>query len=125
MLNKLQGPALLRIALGILFLVPGLAKLMDPGMITGMLSGLGFPVAPLFAWILILVEIICGALLIIGFKTEIAIWPLFVVLLVALLLVAIPSFDASKVDTIMALLWHLVGLAGLLSINSTGPGKLF
>lgn len=125
MLNKLQGPAILRIALGLLFLVPGLAKLMDPSMVTGMLSGLGFPTAIVFTWILILIEIIFGALLIIGLKTEIAIWPLFIVLLVALLLVAIPSFEISNVQSLMNILFHLVALAGLLSISSTGPGKLF
>jgi putative oxidoreductase len=125
MLDKSQGTAILRIALGLLFLVPGLAKLMDPAMVTGMLSGLGFPTASIFTWILILVEIIFGALLIIGIKTEIAVWPLFVVLLIALLLVGIPSFEISNVQSVMNILWHLVALAGLLSISSTGPGKLF
>lgn len=125
MLNKLHGSALLRIALGLLFLIPGLSKLMNPSMISGMLSGLGFPIAVIFAWILILVEIIFGVLLLIGIKTEIAVWPLFIVLLVALLLVGIPSFNMTDVQSIMNILWHLVGLAGLLTISSTGPGKLF
>lgn len=125
MLNKLQGPALLRIALGLLFLVPGLSKLMYPSMTSGMLSGLGFPFAVVFTWMLILVEIIFGVMLLIGIKTEIAIWPLFIVLLVALLLVGIPSFNMTDVQSIMNILWHLIGLAGLLSISSTGPGKLF
>jgi len=125
MLNKSQGPALLRITLGLLFLIPGLFKLMDPSMVSGMLSGLGFPIASIFAWILILVEIIFGVLLLIGMKTEIAIWPLFIVLLVALLLVAIPQFDMQNVQSIMNVLWHLIGLGGLLSISSTGAGKLF
>lgn len=125
MLNKLQGSALLRITLGLLFLIPGLSKLMNPSMISGMLSGLGFPIASIFAWILILVEIIFGVLLLIGIKTEIAVWPLFIVLLVALLLVGIPSFNMTDVQSVMNILWHLVGLAGLLTISSTGPGKLF
>ena len=125
MLNKLQGPALLRITLGLLFLIPGLSKIMNPSIISGMLSGLGFPIAVVFAWILILVEIIFGILLLIGIKTEIAVWPLFIVLLVALLLVGIPSFNMTDVQSVMNILWHLVGLAGLLSISSTGPGKLF
>ena len=125
MLNKLQGPALLRITLGLLFLIPGLSKIMNPSMISGMLSGLGFPIAIVFAWILILVEIIFGILLLIGIKTEMALWPLFIVLLVALLLVGIPSFNIADVQSVMNILWHLVGLAGLLSISSTGPGKLF
>ena len=101
MLNKLQGPALLRITLGLLFLISGLSKIMNPSMISGMLSGLGFPIAVVFAWILILVEIIFGILLLIGIKTEIAVWPLFIVLLVALLLVGIPSFNMTDVKSVM------------------------
>src|SRR3989344_9255217 len=108
MLDKSQGTAILRITLGLLFLVTGLAKLMDPAMVTGMLSGLGFPTASVFTWILILIEIIFGALLIIGIKTEIAVWPLFVVLLIALLLAGIPSFEISNVQSVMNILWHLV-----------------
>lgn len=125
MLNKLQGPALLRIALGLLFLIPGLSKLMNPSMVSGMLSGLGFPIAVVFTWILILIEIIFGVMLLIGIKTEIAVWPLFIVLLIALLLVGIPSFNMTDVQSIMNILWHLVGLAGLLTISSTGSGKMF
>ena len=125
MLNKAQGVALLRVTLGLLFLVPGLSKLMDPSGITGMLGGLGFPAAGLFAWILIIVEVLGGAALIIGKKVRTAIWPLFIVLLVALLLVNLPAFDMSNTQSVMAVLWHLVGLGGLLSLHSTGPGKLF
>jgi putative oxidoreductase len=125
MLKKAQGPALLRITIGLLFLVPGLSKLMEPSGITEMLSNLGFPIPIIFAWALILVEIIFGASLLIGKNVRIAVWPLFIVLLGALLLVGLPAFDMTNNQSIMAILWHLVGLSGLLSIHSIGPGKLF
>tara|TARA_Y100000310_G_scaffold328112_1_gene395664 strand:+ start:262 stop:645 length:384 start_codon:yes stop_codon:yes gene_type:complete len=125
MLKKAQGVALLRITLGLLFLVPGLSKLMDPSGITGMLAGIGFPAAALFAWILIIVEILAGAALILGKKLKVATWALFIVLLVALLLVHFPAFDMANQGTVMDILWRLVGLGGLLSLQATGPGRLF
>ena len=125
MINKAQGIALLRVTLGLLFLVPGLGKLMDPSGITGMLAGLGFPAAGLFAWILIIVEVLGGAALILGKKLDKVIWPLFIVLLGSILLVHFPVFDMSNQGSVMNVLWHLVGLGGLLSLHSTGPGKLF
>ena len=124
MINKTQGQAVLRIALGLFFIIPGLSKLMNPAGITGMLSGLGFPAATLFAWILLLSEIIFGASLLIGYKTKIAVWPLSIILVVAIILVVIPGFDFSNSQSVMTLLWHLVGLAGLISIGSVGPGKI-
>ena len=125
MLNKEQGPAILRVTLGLLFLVMGLIKLNNPEMIIGMLGGLNFPAAPLLGWILIIVEVLGGAALILGKEMKKAIWLLFIVLLVALLFVAIPGFDRTQTPTVAELLWHLVGLGGLLSLHSTGPGKLF
>ncbi|MBI2672436.1 DoxX family protein, partial [Candidatus Woesearchaeota archaeon] len=62
--SKGYGLAILRIVIGILFLLPGIMKLMDPAGITGMLTGLGFPAPSLLAWVLLLSEIIFGASLI-------------------------------------------------------------
>ena len=125
MLKKAQGVAALRVTLGLIFLVAGLSKLMDQTMITGMLENIGFPAVPFFVWLLIIVEVVGGAALILGKKVDKVVWPLFIVLLVALLLVHLPAFDRTQTPTVMNVLWHLVGLGGLLSLHSTGPGKLF
>ena len=125
MLKKAQGVALLRVTLGLLFLVPGISKLMNPAGITGMLETIGFPAAALFAWIVIIIEVLGGAALILGKKTKEAVWALFIVLLVALLLVHLPAFDMANQATVMDVLWRLVGVGGLLSLQATGPGKLF
>jgi len=124
MLSKLQSQALLRIALGLFFLVPGLNKLANPAEITGILSGLGFPLAGFLTWIVLLSEIIFGASLIVGHKVKFAVWPLFIILLVALVIVILPAVELSNTQSVITLLWHLVGLTGLLSIKATGPGKL-
>lgn len=114
--RKTYGITILRIALGLLFLIPGLGKLMNPAGITGMLGGLGFPIAGFFAWILIISEIVFGTMLIFNWKTEIAGWPLFIILLVATIFVSIPGIDTSNPSTIINLLWHLVGMAALMSL---------
>ena len=122
--NSKHGLATLRIALGLLFLIPGISKLMGPEGITGMLTGLGFPAPAFFAWILIISEIAFGLSLIVGWKTRFAVWPLFIVLTVATLLVAIPGIDITNPGSAMGTLWHLLGLAGLLTIYLSGPGSL-
>ena len=123
--DKSLSLALLRISLGLFFLIPGLSKLMDPAGITGMLSGLGFPIPIFFAWILLLSEIIFGGSLLIGQKVRFAVWPLFIILITAALLVALPNLSFSNSQSVMTLLWHLVGLAGLITVRAFGPGKLF
>ncbi|MBT3464246.1 DoxX family protein [archaeon] len=117
--NKTYGITILRIALGLLFLIPGLGKLMNPAGITGMLGGLGFPIAGFFAWILIISEIVFGTMLIFNWKTDLVVWPLFIILLVATLLVSIPGIDMSNPSTIIGLLWHLVGMSALISLPLT------
>jgi putative oxidoreductase len=67
------GLALLRIALGIAFLLHGWAKL-SGGMdgVGGFFGSLGIPAPGLMAWIVTIVEVVGGILLIIGFLTQIA-----------------------------------------------------
>ena len=88
-----------RILLALVMLVPGLLKLfvMGPGAITDMLAGIGFPVAALFAWILILAEVLSGLALLLNKWVEYAAYVPAVILLVAALTVhmsmgSIPNF---------------------------------
>lgn len=122
--SKSNGQTFLRIALAILFIVPGLSKLKNPDIIVGMLSGLGFPIPSVLGWVVLLSEILFGLALLVGWKVRVTVWPLFIILLVAALFVVIPALDTSNLGTIVSLLWHLVGLAGLYSIYKTGPGSL-
>ena len=54
------GPTLLRLVLGVMFLVMGIKKLLNPEMIIGFLGSLGFPVPIFFGWLLLLSEIVFG-----------------------------------------------------------------
>jgi len=114
------GPTVLRVALGLLFLVPGIMKLMNPQMIIGMLEGLGFPMATAFGWIVLLSELVFGSALIVGFKVRYAVWPLMIILAVATIMVHVPSTDPMKWINV---LFHVVAIAGLLNIFNSGPGE--
>ena len=61
-----------QVLLGLVMLVPGLLKLlvMGPSAVVSMLSGIGFPVPTLFAWILILSEIGFGVAVLTGWKLQ-------------------------------------------------------
>lgn len=119
--DKRYGQAILRILTGMLFLPAGIMKLMDPAGIIGMLSGLGFPSPPFLAWVLLLSEIIFGASLIVGWKTKYNVWPLFIILLVAMIAVALPGALANPTGWINVL-FHLLGIGALISIFLDGPG---
>lgn len=115
---KEYSPLLIRVFVGLLLLIPGIFKLMNPAGVSGMLTNLGFPSPVFFAWILILIEIIFGAIVILGWKLKYTVWPLVVVLAVATITVVIPNMNGSPTN----LLFHLLGIASLISLTLTGPG---
>lgn len=111
----------MRVLLGLLFLIPGISKLMNPEMIIGMLGGLGFPSAALFGWVLILSEIVFGLALVIGYKVKYAVWPLIIILVVAILTVHIK--DVENPMMIIDILFRLGAIAGLNLLRYTGNGS--
>src|SRR3989344_71576 len=74
-----------RVLLGLLMLVSGLMKvfIIKPDNVTGMLSGIGFPAASFFAWVLILSEIVFGIAILAKWKLEYTVWPPIVIMIVA------------------------------------------
>ncbi|MEK6951024.1 MAG: DoxX family protein [Nanoarchaeota archaeon] len=121
--NSKYGPTILRVVLGLLFILPGLNKLANPGMIIGMLGQLGFPAAGLFGWILLLSEILFGAAVLVGWKLRYTVWPLVVVLAVATLLVGLPAL-AKDPMAMINISFHLLGIAALISLYLTGAGAM-
>jgi putative oxidoreductase len=119
--NSKYGPTILRVILGLLFILPGLSKLANPAMIAGMLGELGFPVAGLLGWILLLSEIFFGAAVLVGWRTKQTIWPLVLILAVATLTVGLPALGSSPMAMINVS-FHLLGITALVSVYLTGPG---
>tara|TARA_Y100000034_G_scaffold136712_1_gene215104 strand:- start:2488 stop:2877 length:390 start_codon:yes stop_codon:yes gene_type:complete len=113
------GHTLLRVTIGLLFFLAGYGKIQNPDGIIGMLGTLGFPAAAAFGWILILSELIFGALILIGYKVKVTAWPLAIILAIAWLTVTVPNSSIGSSDS----LFHLIGIAGLITIALTGPGK--
>lgn len=119
------GMAIQRIVLGLVFLIPGLGKLMDGATgITGMLGNLGFPAAAFFGWLLVLVEIVAGLMLIVGWRVDIAAWPLVVLMLVAGFSVYWPAnvLELPGPVALATFLVHMGIAAALVNTGLSGPG---
>lgn len=73
------------ILLGLLMLVPGIIKLFvfKPSGVNMMLSGLGFPLAGLFTWLLIIAEIGSGIAILAKWKIKYVVFLPIIVLVVA------------------------------------------
>ena len=112
------GPFFVRIGLGLLFIFPGIMKLMNPGMIIGMLGGMGFPLPMVLGWLVIIAEVLGGIALLAGYKVKYVVWPLVVILVVATVAVYLP--DLAKNAT--QVLFHLLGILSLISLYYSGPG---
>jgi putative oxidoreductase len=83
------GLTVLRVVVGIVFLVHGYQKIFKFGLhgVTGMLGHLGIPLPAFFAVVLILVEFVGGILLIAGLATRIAAALIAIDMIVAILVV--------------------------------------
>ncbi len=111
---KKFAPFALRVGLGGLFVIMGLMKLMNPPQVVGMLEGMGFPGATFWTWVLILVELLCGAAVLVGFRLKYATVPLAIVMLVAI---------GVNLDNVGIALSNAALLSGLVSLWLSGPGE--
>ena len=115
----MYGHTLLRVTIGLLFLIIGFSKFANPSGIIGMLGSIGFPAAAFFGWLLLLSELVFGALILIGYKVRYTAWPLAIILIVAVLTVAIPTEGISSASAF----FHYISIAALISLAWTGPGE--
>jgi putative oxidoreductase len=126
-LNRLAplSPAILRIVLGIGFIVHGYTKVengLSASGFAGFLDGLGVPASSTVAPIVAFLEMGLGALLVIGLMTRISAIILFLVLVGAVAYFKNDGFlfngnqNGAELD--------LVYMAGLVSLAITGPGRL-
>ncbi len=75
---------ILRIAIGIIFLISGIQKIQDPNSFISSLQAMNFPLAEFQGWLVILSELICGTFLIFGLLLRFSIIPLAIIMLVGL-----------------------------------------
>lgn len=113
------GLLVLRIGVGVILVMHGYGKLFGhaPGMtaFTGMVTGMGFPLPGLFAWLAALSEFVGGLALLLGVFTSVAAVFTAIVMLVALFMVKKFAFPMADPD--------LALLAGIIAIGCMGPGR--
>ena len=121
-MSEKYGPLLLRIGIALLFIPIGIGKLMNPSGIQGLLGTIGFKasLAVFFGWIVLLSEIIFGISVLLGWKVKYTIWPLVIILLVALFAVTIPIAGFLNPNS----LFHILGILALLALFFKGPGAM-
>jgi len=114
------GPLLLRVGLGIVFLAHGLDKLGDVAAVEANFESLGIPAPALMAPFVTAVEVVGGALLILGLLT-----PLAGVALAGDMLVAALTAHTDKGFFVADGGYELVMMLGLASLAAAaiGPGR--
>lgn len=118
---RTHGVLVGRILLGLLFLVSGYNKFTGGvGNFAGGLDAMGLPLPVLLAWVVVLVEIIGGACLILGYRVGQAAGALAIFLILTVLLVHNPLKDAAQLT---AALKNLSILGGLLYVLAYGAGE--
>jgi putative oxidoreductase len=115
-----QGIAILRVALGAIFVAHGAQKLLAYGLAgtAGAFAQMGIPFPEVSAALVITTELLGGLALILGLFTRLASLPLAVDMLVAALVVHLPAgfFLPQGME------FTLLLLAGTVALVLTGPG---
>lgn len=116
---RTHGTLLGRVLLGLLFLLAGYNKLTGDGGVSGfadMLTTMGMPVAMLLAWVVVLVEIVGGAALILGYRVGCAAGALAIFTFLTVVIVH------GSMDDPM-LFKNLAIMGGLLYVLAYGAGE--
>ena len=91
--NNMRAIALIRLLVGWVFLVEGILKLLLPDELgVGRFSTIGIPAPNIMAPFVGVVEIVCGALVILGLITRLAAIPLLIDISVAIISTKIPMW---------------------------------
>jgi putative oxidoreductase len=123
--NAPRATILIRLLVGGVFLAEGIQKFLFPAALgVGRFIKIGIPAPQFFAPFVGVVEIVCGALLIVGLFTRVATIPLIIDISVAIVTTKIPMLSSagfwSTVHEARTDYCMLLGLAFLLLVGS-GP----
>jgi putative oxidoreductase len=125
----------LRLIVGFGFVMHGYAKLArGPESFIHILDALGVPAPFLMAWATILIELVCGALMLVGLFIPLISVPMVVVLLVAIFTVHLPNgFSSIKLESVTSAGAHfgqpgyetdLLYIAAIVALVLGGSGPL-
>jgi len=123
-----QSQALLvgRILIAVLFLVFGIRAVLGFAGSVGYFTKLGFPAPQAMVVLSILVHIVGGALLLVGWQTRRAAWLLIALVVIATLMAHRfwESEPAQYVGQLTSFLKNVAIIGGLLYVAAFGPGAL-
>jgi putative oxidoreductase len=115
-----------RVLLAAVFLVFGIRKLLAVAGTTGYFAKLGIPAPEILVWACIIVEIVGGVLLIVGWRTRLMAW-----ILAGFVVIATGyahrywEFDAAQyVPQLTNFMKNLAIIGGLLMVAACGPGRI-
>jgi putative oxidoreductase len=117
---RTHGVLIGRVLLGLLFVVSGLGMLLgDAGVagVAGMIEDIGLPAAGLLAWIVVLVKVLGGAGLVLGYRTEQCALALFVFTFLTIV------FVHNNAAELTSALKNLSIMGGLLYVMVYGVGE--
>jgi len=115
------GPFVGRILLAAIFVISGFGKLMDPAGTAGYIASKGLPLAQVGAWVAIIIELLGGLMLAVGFRARLAAFAIFAFTVVAT--VVFHPWWADPGQKIQ-FLKNVAILGGLLYVMAHGAGKL-
>ena len=115
-----------RILAGSLFLVAGIRHFMFYAGTVGYFTKLGFPAPEAMVWLSIIIHIVGGTLLIVGWKTRLASWVLLALVVIATAMAhRFWQYDAAQYgNQLNHFLKNLAIIGGLLYFSSFGAGAL-
>jgi putative oxidoreductase len=116
----------IRLAVGLIFFTQGILKFTDPNMGVIRFTRIGFSHPSFTAHFVGSFEIVCGALVLLGFFTRVAVLPLLIVISTAIVTTKLPELTRSNQG-----FWYMVSdartdfamLCCLLFLISKGPGR--
>jgi putative oxidoreductase len=115
---KDYAPLLLRIGVGLIFIVAGWGKLNGIEGTAAFFGSLGIPMAGIMAWVVGIVEFVGGIMVLVGFRVQLP-----ALLLATVMLVAILTSKLGADNVFQAMRLDLMLLLSSLTIFILGSGK--
>lgn len=114
-----------RVLLAILFIFSGFGKIPGFAMVSGMMEQKGFPAAGLFLAIAVVIELMGGLLLLIGYKTRFAALALVIFMIPTTVIFHMAAIDGTQAGQmeVIATLKNLAIIGGLLQVMMNGAGS--
>ena len=122
--NRHYLPLIARILMSTIFIISGINKITGWGAMTGYISSMGLPFAPLLLFGAIVIELVAGIALLVGYRVELAAGILFIYLIPTTLI--FHSFwtaeAAQQQNQMIHFLKNLAIMGGLLQVMWSGSG---